>query len=157
MRTERPTPKAYPYLKECRHVDCFERLNHIEEGSYGIVFRARDKESGEVVALKKLKLNPENGGFPVTSLREIHALMIISHPNIVNVREIVMGNHMDQVFIVMDFIDHDLKGLMGDMRSPFLQSEIKTLMLQLLSAVALMHDNWIIHCDLKTSNLLLNN
>ncbi|CAO0797791.1 unnamed protein product [Mucor circinelloides] len=157
MRTEKPAPKPYPYLRACRHVDCFERLNHIEEGSYGIVFRARDKETDEVVALKKLKLQPENGGFPVTSLREIHALMIIKHPNIVNVREIVMGNHMDQVFIVMDFIEHDLKGLMQDMRSPFLQSEIKTLMLQLLSAVALMHDNWIIHRDLKTSNLLLNN
>lgn len=96
MRTEKPAPKPYPYLKACRHVDCFERLNHIEEGSYGIVFRARDKETDEVVALKKLKLQPENGGFPVTSLREIHALMIIKHPNIVNVREIVMGNHMDQ-------------------------------------------------------------
>jgi cell division cycle 2-like protein len=96
MRTEKPAPKAYPYLRACRHVDSFERLNHIEEGSYGIVFRARDKETNEVVALKKLKLQPENGGFPVTSLREIHALMIIKHPNIVNVREIVMGNHMDQ-------------------------------------------------------------
>ncbi|OAC98080.1 hypothetical protein MUCCIDRAFT_150210 [Mucor lusitanicus CBS 277.49] len=157
MRTEKPAPKPYPYLRACRHVDCFERLNHIEEGSYGIVFRARDKETDQVVALKKLKLQPENGGFPVTSLREIHALMTIKHPNIVNVREIVMGNHMDQVFIVMDFIDHDLKGLMQDMRSPFLQSEIKTLMIQLLSAVALMHDNWVIHRDLKTSNLLLNN
>jgi cell division cycle 2-like protein len=96
MRTEEAVPKVYPYLRGCRHVDCFEKLNHIEEGSYGIVFRARDKESGEVVAVKKLKLNPENGGFPVTSLREIHALMIIKHPNIVNVKEIVMGNHMDQ-------------------------------------------------------------
>lgn len=96
MRTEQPPPKPYPYLRECRHVDNFERLNHIEEGSYGIVFRARDKESNEIVALKKLKLNPESGGFPVTSLREIHALMTIKHPNIVNVKEIVMGNHMDQ-------------------------------------------------------------
>ena len=86
----------YPYLRQCRHVDTYERLNHIEEGSYGIVFRARDKETDEVVALKKLKLIPEKGGFPVTSLREIHALMTIKHPNIVNVREIVMGNHMDQ-------------------------------------------------------------
>src|SRR3981189_1967570 len=59
--------------------------------------------------------------------------------------------------MVMDFIDHDLKSLMEDMKSPFLQSEVKTIMLQLLSAVALMHDNWIIHRDLKTSNLLLNN
>lgn len=96
MRTEQPAAEEYPYLRECRHVDCFERLNHIEEGSYGIVFRARDKETDEIVALKKLKLNPESGGFPVTSLREIHALMTIKHPNIVNVREIVMGNHMDQ-------------------------------------------------------------
>ncbi|CAO3635424.1 unnamed protein product [Cunninghamella echinulata] len=83
--------------------------------------------------------------------------MIAKHPNIVNVREIVMGNRMDQVYIVMDFIDHDLKTLMTDMQTTFLQSEIKTLMIQLLSAVALMHDNWIIHRDLKTSNLLLNN
>jgi cell division cycle 2-like protein len=57
----------------------------------------------------------------------------------------------------MDFIDHDLKGLMSDKRTPFSQSEVKTMMQQLLSAVALMHDNWIIHRDLKTSNLLLNN
>ena len=57
----------------------------------------------------------------------------------------------------MDFIEHDLKSLMEDMQVPFLQSEIKTIMLQLLSAVAMLHDNWIIHRDLKTSNLLLNN
>lgn len=66
-------------------------------------------------------------------------------------------NKLDRVYIVMDFIEHDLKTLMTDMRTPFLQSEVKTLMLQLLSAVALLHDNWIIHRDLKTSNLLLNN
>jgi cell division cycle 2-like protein len=57
----------------------------------------------------------------------------------------------------MDFIEHDLKSLMEDMQVPFLQSEVKTIMLQLLSAVAMLHDNWIIHRDLKTSNLLLNN
>ncbi|KAI7869957.1 kinase-like domain-containing protein [Spinellus fusiger] len=146
-----------PLLAACRHVDCFEKLNHIEEGSYGVVFRARDRETGDIVALKKLKLEKEKNGFPVTSLREINTLMIAKHPNIVNVREIVMGHHLNQVFIVMDFIEHDLKTLMTGMRSPFFQSEVKTLMLQLLSAVALMHDNWIIHRDLKTSNLLLNN
>jgi cell division cycle 2-like len=57
----------------------------------------------------------------------------------------------------MDFIEHDLKALMEDMREPFLQSEIKTLMLQLLSATASMHDLWIVHRDLKTSNLLMTN
>ncbi|KAF7724430.1 hypothetical protein EC973_001094 [Apophysomyces ossiformis] len=152
-----PSALPPPVIAPCRHVDRYERLNRIEEGSYGIVFRARDRETGDIVALKKLKLDKEKNGFPVTSLREIHTLMIAKHPNIVNVREIVMGTNLDQVFIVMDFIEHDLKSLMSDMRNPFLQSEVKTLMIQLLSAVALMHDNWIIHRDLKTSNLLLNN
>lgn len=64
---------------------------------------------------------------------------------------------MDSVFIVMDFIEHDLKILSEDMQEPFLQSEVKTLMMQLVSATALMHSQWIVHRDLKTSNLLMNN
>lgn len=57
----------------------------------------------------------------------------------------------------MDFIEHDLKSLLTMMPAPFLQSEVKTLMLQLLSAVQHCHENWILHRDLKTSNLLMNN
>ena len=64
---------------------------------------------------------------------------------------------MARIFIVMEFVEHDLKTLLSSMRTPFLQSEIKTLMRQLLSALALLHANWIIHRDLKTSNLLLSN
>ena len=62
-----------------------------------------------------------------------------------------------RVFIVMDFIEHDLKTLLSNMPTPFLASEIKTLLLQLIGAMATCHDNWIIHRDLKTSNLLMNN
>lgn len=57
----------------------------------------------------------------------------------------------------MDFIEHDLKTLLTLMPNPFLQSEIKTLLHQLLAAVAFCHKNWILHRDLKTSNLLMNN
>lgn len=57
----------------------------------------------------------------------------------------------------MDFIEHDLKSLLSLMPMPFLQSEVKTLLHQLLSATAHCHTNWILHRDLKTSNLLMNN
>jgi cell division cycle 2-like len=61
------------------------------------------------------------------------------------------------VFLVMDFIEHDLRTLLEDMAEPFLPSEIKTLLLQLASAVEFLHGNWILHRDLKASNLLMNN
>lgn len=61
------------------------------------------------------------------------------------------------VYIVMDFIEHDLRTLMENMDKPFLQSEVKTLMHQLLSATQAMHSRWIMHRDLKSSNLLMTN
>ncbi|MCJ1296178.1 hypothetical protein MMC34_007744 [Xylographa carneopallida] len=148
-----PAPEWGP----CRHVDNFEKLNHIEEGSYGWVSRAREIATGEVVALKKLKMDNSNDGFPVTGLREIQTLMESRHENIVNLREVVMGDSMTDVFLVMDFLEHDLKTLQEDMAEPFLPSEIKTLLLQLTSAVEYLHSNWIMHRDLKTSNILMNN
>ncbi|KAH9064057.1 Pkinase-domain-containing protein [Lactarius vividus] len=151
-------PRTYhPPLTSSRSVYSYERLNSIEEGSYGVVFRAREKQTGDIVALKKLKLDEEKHGFPITALREINALMSCRHDNVVGIREVVVGETLTQVFIVMDFIEHDLKTLLTLMPSPFLQSEIKTLMLQLLSAVSHCHSNWILHRDLKTSNLLMNN
>ncbi|KAE8230538.1 hypothetical protein CF326_g4459 [Tilletia indica] len=156
-RSLAPLRSAHPAIGGCRSVHCFERLNQIEEGSYGVVFRAKDKETGEIVALKKLKMDKEKNGFPITSLREIRTLMEARHPNVVEVKEIVVGDTLLQIYIVMEFVEHDLKTLLSTMRTPFLQSEIKTLMLQLLSAVSLLHSNWIVHRDLKTSNLLMNN
>ncbi|KXS16085.1 Pkinase-domain-containing protein [Gonapodya prolifera JEL478] len=150
----------FPTLAPCRSVDSYEKLNRIAEGSYGVVYRARDKLTGEIVALKKLKLENEKNGFPVTSLREIQCLLMAKHPNIVNVKEIVVGESLNNIFMAMEFVPHDLKTLMETMRSrntAFLISEVKTLMIQLLSGVKLLHDLWIIHRDLKTSNLLMTN
>lgn len=80
----------------CRHVHNFERLNHIEEGSYGYVTRAKDITTGEVVALKKLKMENSPDGFPVTGLREIETLLEARHSNVVYLREIVIGNKLDE-------------------------------------------------------------
>jgi len=74
----------------------YERLNQIEEGSYGVVFRARDTQTGDIVALKKLKLEEEKHGFPITALREINALMACRHEHVVNIREVVVGETLTQ-------------------------------------------------------------
>lgn len=149
-------PPYLPAIQGCRNVEEFHCLNRIEEGTYGVVYRARDKQTNEIVALKRLKMEKEKEGFPITSLREINTLLKAQHPNIVTVREIVVGSNMDKIYIVMDYVEHDLKSLMEVMQQPFLVGEVKTLMLQLLQAVAHLHDNWILHRDLKTSNLLLS-
>lgn len=149
-------PPYLPAIQGCRSVEEFHCLNRIEEGTYGVVYRARDKKTDEIVALKRLKMEKEKEGFPITSLREINTLLKAQHPNIVTVREIVVGSNMDKIYIVMDYVEHDLKSLMEVMKQPFLVGEVKTLMLQLLKAVAHLHDNWILHRDLKTSNLLLS-
>ncbi|KRT79925.1 protein kinase [Oryctes borbonicus] len=163
---EQPTPKIdndlppyYPAIQGCRSVEEFQCLNRIEEGTYGVVYRARDRRTEEIVALKRLKMEKEKEGFPITSLREINTLLKGQHPNIVTVREIVVGSNMDKIFIVMDYVEHDLKSLMETMRHKkqmFTPGEVKCLLKQLLAAVAHLHDNWILHRDLKTSNLLLS-
>ncbi|XP_065359821.1 serine/threonine-protein kinase PITSLRE isoform X2 [Calliphora vicina] len=154
-----PLPNYFPGIQGCRSVEEFQCLNRIEEGTYGVVYRAKDKRTNEIVALKRLKMEKEKEGFPITSLREINTLLKGQHPNIVTVREIVVGSNMDKIFIVMDYVEHDLKSLMETMKAKkqsFFPGEIKCLTQQLLRAVGHLHDNWILHRDLKTSNLLLS-
>ena len=103
-------------------------MNRIEEGTYGVVYRARDKRTGEVVALKRLKMEKEKEGFPITSLREVSTLLRAKHENIVAIKEVVVGDNMDRIYMVMEFVEHDLKGLMESMRQPFSIGEVKTLM-----------------------------
>lgn len=141
----------------CRHTSNFETLNHIEEGSYGWVSRAKEIMSGEVVALKKVKMDLQQDGFPITALREISILQKARHKNIVDLREVLTGSSPDEVVLVMEFLEHDLKTLQEDMPEPFLASEVKTLLRQLTSAMSFLHANSILHRDLKTSNILLSN
>lgn len=149
-------------------VESYDKLNDIEEGAYGWVARAKDLRTNRVVALKRLKLDdsPQNRiGLPETGLREIQILKDCSHRNIVDMHEVVINDgaaenrtgKIESIFLVLEFVEHDLKSILEDMPEPFLASEVKTLMQQLAAGVGYLHDNWILHRDLKTSNLLLNN
>ena len=148
-----------PLFHGCRSVENYQRLSFIDQGTYGLVFKARCRDTGDIVALKQVKLGQLTSkvGFPVTALRETNILLFLRHPNIVEVREMVVGSSTDKIFMVMEFCGQDLRTCIQRSRQSFSIAEIKQLMLQLCNALEYMHDKWIIHRDLKTSNLLYTN
>ncbi|CAL0330104.1 unnamed protein product [Lupinus luteus] len=143
-------------FQSCRSICEFEMIKKINEGTYGVVYKARDKKTGEIVAIKKVKMNISRDGFPVSALREMSILLSFNHPSIIGVKEVAVDDY-DGTFMVMEYMEHDLKELMKEKKQPFSIGEIKSMMKQLLEGVKYIHDNWVIHRDLKTSNILLNN
>ena len=104
-----------PLFDGCRSVKHYLRDTRLQEGTYGVVYKAKDKRTGEVVALKKVKMNASsrNEGFPVAALRETNVLLALSHRNIVGVKEMVVGSKMDEVFMVMEYFQNDLKAVLA--------------------------------------------
>lgn len=149
-----------PLLQGCRLVyDCYERLARLDEGTYGIVWKARDTNTNEMVALKQIKFDTSlmKEGFPLAALREIGVLLALSHECIVTVKEMAVGDAFDKVFMVMEFMEMNLQEAMKRCgTNPFPQSELKNMFHQILSAAHHIHDKWILHRDLKTSNILVH-
>jgi serine/threonine protein kinase len=140
-------------------IERYEKLNRIGEGTYGTVYRARDREGGGIVALKRVILHNEAAdGFPITALREVKLLKRLRHPHCVRLLDMAVNTRRhDGVFLVFEYCEHDLSELQECMPRRFTEAEVKRLLLQLLGAVGHLHARWIIHRDIKMSNLLYNN
>ncbi|EDX06445.1 GD26008 [Drosophila simulans] len=136
--TPMPIPEQNLFGR-CRPVSEFEKLNRVGEGSYGIVYRARDTRSNEIVALKKVRMDQEKDGLPISGLREIMILKQCHHENIVRLREVVVGKSLDSIFLVMDFWEQDLASVLDNMSQPFTESEVKCITLQVLKALKYLH------------------
>jgi serine/threonine protein kinase len=144
-------------MHACRSVNEYKQLGQLGSGTYGTVFKAEERKSGVICALKKIKMDKEHDGFPLTSIREVRILMQCKHVNVVDVREVVVGPKPDDVFVVMEYLEHDLKNILEDMKKPFTIAEVKCIVQQLLYGLEYLHENWIIHRDIKSSNILMNN
>ncbi|KAI1297154.1 Cyclin-dependent kinase 10 [Halotydeus destructor] len=142
-------------LGSCRSVNEFEKLDRIGEGTYGVVYRARDSLTKEIVAMKKVRMGKEKEGVPISVIREIGLLFTLKHENIVRLKEVAVGKALDSIFLVMEHCDHDLARLIDNMPKPFTESEVKCIMLQLLRGLKYLHESSIIHRDLNVSNLLM--
>ena len=140
-----------------RLVSSFAKGAKLGEGTYGSVYEAVDRDSGALVALKRVKerSSGDREGMPITSLREIALLKQLRHPNIVRLLEVAVGSTSDSVFLVFEHCEHELARLIDSgWRMPL--ADAKCAVRDLLKAVAHLHVNGILHRDLKLSNLLVS-
>ncbi|OKL61451.1 hypothetical protein UA08_03479 [Talaromyces atroroseus] len=155
----------------------YEKIEKIGEGTYGVVYKARDLNyNNRIVALKKIRLEAEDEGVPSTAIREISLLKEMNDPNIVRLFDIV---HADghKLYLVFEFLDLDLKKYMEALpvseggRGKALpngsggttmnhmglgEAMVKKFMAQLVEGVRYCHSHRILHRDLKPQNLLID-
>ncbi|KRX01219.1 Protein kinase-like domain [Pseudocohnilembus persalinus] len=136
-----------------RNIDRYQKIEKIGEGTYGVVYKAKDRVSGEIVALKKIRLEHEDEGIPSTAIREISLLKECSHQNIIPLKDIVYGQNV--LYLIFDFLDYDLKKYLEINGKPLTPELCKHHLFQLLLSIAYCHDNRIVHRDLKPQNILL--
>ncbi|XP_069674019.1 cyclin-dependent kinase 10 isoform X1 [Periplaneta americana] len=138
--------------------DRWNARNHcttIRDAENMYFYRARDTKTDKVVALKKVRMEHEKDGLPVSGLREISVLLSCRHENIVHLKEVVVGRSLESIFLAMEYCEQDLASLLDNMQAPFSESQVKCIMLQVLRGLRYLHRNFIVHRDLKVSNLLM--
>ncbi|KAL4917903.1 kinase-like domain-containing protein [Aspergillus aurantiobrunneus] len=147
----------------CTSIRDFEFLGKLGEGTFGEVYKARAKRDSSIVALKKILMHNERDGFPITALREIKLLKMLSHTNIMRLREMAVerskgeGRKKPSMYMVFPYMEHDLSGLLENPAVHFTEAQIKCYMIQLLEGLKYLHGNCILHRDMKAANLLISN
>ena len=157
------TSNGHPRFFGCSGIKSYEKLGKLGEGTFGEVHKARSRETGRVVALKKILMHNEKDGFPITALREIKLLKMLDHPNVLKLEEMAVernkgdGRKRATMYMVTPYMEHDLSGLLENPSVHFTEPQIKCYMLQLLEGLRYLHANKILHRDMKAANLLINN
>lgn len=179
-RLELPESGATPDVEfgGCRSIESgYHRGNVLGQGTYGEVYLATDLRTREKVAAKKIKMDNEKEGFPITAIREIKILSALANApqeingqllrnNVIGLREIVRSgshkanNYKGSIYMIFDYMDHDMTGLLertNREKRPFNAAQVKCYLRQLFSGLALLEINEVLHRDLKNANLLVNN
>eukprot|EP01114_Cavostelium_apophysatum_P003597 TRINITY_DN1358_c0_g1_i1.p1 TRINITY_DN1358_c0_g1~~TRINITY_DN1358_c0_g1_i1.p1 ORF type:complete len:327 (-),score=96.08 TRINITY_DN1358_c0_g1_i1:254-1234(-) len=131
----------------------YTKLEKIGEGTYGVVYKAKNNITGDIVALKKIKLESEEEGIPSTAIKEISLLKGLNHPNIVRLYDVIHGDK--KLTLVFEYLDQDLKKYIDEKVRPPV-AIMKSFLWQLLNGIAFCHEHRVLHRDLKPQNLLIN-
>ncbi|GAY47847.1 hypothetical protein CUMW_107410 [Citrus unshiu] len=140
-----------------RRADSFEKLDKIGQGTYSNVYRARDLDQKKIVALKKVRfdnLEPESVRFMA---REIHILRRLDHINVIKLEGLVTSRMSCSLYLVFEYMEHDLAGLASHPGLKFSEAQVKCYMQQLLCGLDHCHSRGVLHRDIKGSNLLIDN
>jgi len=126
-------------------------------GTYGVVYKAKHKATGELVALKKIRLENEDEGVPSTAIREITILKELVHPNVVCLKDVLLQEN--RLHLVFEFLSMDLKKYLDSLPASQMMDPklVRSYVQQLLEGIVFCHSRRIIHRDLKPQNLLLDN
>ncbi|XP_066961676.1 cyclin-dependent kinase 17-like isoform X4 [Macrobrachium rosenbergii] len=134
-------------------METYTKLDKLGEGTYATVYKGRSRLTDNLVALKEIRLEHEEGA-PCTAIREVSLLKELKHANIVTLHDIV---HTDKsLTLVFEYLDRDLKQYMDECGAQLSLNNVKIFLFQLLRGLAYCHQRRVLHRDLKPQNLLIN-
>ncbi|KAI8793098.1 cyclin-dependent kinase 7 [Biomphalaria glabrata] len=137
--------------------DRYEKIDFLGEGQFATVYKAKDKKTNKIVAVKKIKLGSRTeaaDGINRTALREIKLLQELSHKHIIGLLDVF--GHKSNVSLVFDFMETDLEVVIRDSSLIMTAPHIKSYVLQTLLGLEYLHAHWVLHRDMKPNNLLIN-
>lgn len=156
MQRPKPRPTLPPDLAKAESV--FHRkpgdASVIGTGTYGKVFKGLNVYTKGLVALKKIRMEGERDGFPVTAVREIKLLQSLKHTNIVNLQEVMVES--DDCYMVFEYLSHDLTGLLNHPSFKLDAAQKKHLGKQLFEGLDYLHERGVLHRDIKAANILVS-
>ncbi|KAL2498690.1 Protein kinase superfamily protein [Abeliophyllum distichum] len=136
--------------------DSYDKLAKVGHGTYSNVYKARDKSTGKVVALKKVRFDTSEPESVKFMAREIIMLKHLDHPNIIKLEGIATSRMQYSLYLVFDFMPSDLTKVISRSEGRLTSPQVKCYMQQLLSGLQHCHERGILHRDIKGSNLLID-
>ncbi|CDY20858.1 BnaCnng07170D [Brassica napus] len=139
-----------------RRASTFEKLEKIGQGTYSSVYKARDLINNKIVALKRVRFDLSDLESVKFMAREIIVMRRLDHPNVLKLEGLITASVSSSLYLVFEYMDHDLVGLASIPGIKFSEPQVKCYMKQLLSGLHHCHSRGVLHRDIKGSNLLID-